>query len=152
MDAPAVPAAEAMRFRAELWTRWVDEDNQAVLNNAVYLTLLEEARHRYFSSLGLLEGNQFPFLLLQCNVRYLRPGRGGVAVVVETATTRLGNSSFEQAYRVRPADGGDAQSEAQGEPWCEAVALLVCVDEQGRSTPMTDAFRRAIGEREGLSG
>ena len=33
-------------------TRWCDEDNQNVLNNAVYMTLLEEARVAYFLQLG----------------------------------------------------------------------------------------------------
>jgi len=38
-----VPPSEAIRFRARCRTRWSDEDSQGVLNNAVYLTLLEEA-------------------------------------------------------------------------------------------------------------
>jgi len=101
MDIPQVPDSSAMRFRARVHTRWSDEDNQDVLNNAVYMTLMEEARHAYFSSLGLLDGNRFPFLLAQCNVRFVAPGRGGVDLLVETATVHLGTSSFLQAYRMR---------------------------------------------------
>lgn len=143
MEAPHVPPSEAVRFRATLWTRWSDEDNQGVLNNAVYLTLFEEARHRYFGSLGLLDGNRFPFLLLQCDVRFLRPGRGGVPVTAEIATTALGTSSIAQAYRIAPADGSA--------PWCEAAALLVCVDAAtGRSVPMPQVFRERVAAFEGL--
>ena len=141
MERPSVPPAEQIRFRAKLWTRWVDEDNQAVLNNAVYLTLLEESRHRYFSSLGLLEDNRFPFLLAQCNVRYLQPGRGGIELTVEVITTRLGRSSLEQASRIIGPSGC----------WAEAESLLVCVGADGRPTPMTAAFRAAVEQREGLA-
>ena len=78
MHAPQVPESARLRFRVRLRTRWSDEDNQNVLNNAVYLTLLEEARHAYFSKLDLLDGSHFPFLLAQCNLRFLSAGRGAV--------------------------------------------------------------------------
>ena len=144
MEPPRVPPPGELEFTARLSTRWSDEDTQGVLNNAVYLTLLEEARYRYFGSLGLLEGNCFPFVLMQTNGRFLRPGRGGAEVEVACATTHLGKSSFTQAYRVSPSDGG--------EPWFEAEALLVAWDEQKRtSKPMDEAFRRAVAAFEGLA-
>jgi acyl-CoA thioesterase FadM len=137
METPHVPPAGSMRFRVTLHTRWSDEDNQAVLNNAVYLTLLEETRHRYFGDLGLLEDNKFPFVLAQTNIVFTRPGRGGVDVVVEAATTHVGQTSFTQAYRVSAAETGDV--------WCEAEARLVAWDpvKRARGT-MADEFRRRI--------
>ena len=140
---PQVPEPSRIRFRTRARTRWSDEDNQAVLNNAVYLTLLEEARHAYFQKLGLLEGRRFPFLLAQTNVRFLRPGQGGREVEIEVATVHLGTSSFQQAYRVRAAPGGGV--------WCEAEAVLVMYDPAtGASRPMPAEFRRVLGEFEGL--
>jgi acyl-CoA thioester hydrolase len=141
METPHVPEPARLRFRARISTRWSDEDNQGVLNNAVYLTLFEEARHRYFGGLGLLQANQFPFLLAQTNVAFLAPGRGGCEVIVEAATTKLGTTSFQQAYRVRDAAGGQV--------WCEAEARLVCYDPATRAkAPLAPAFRRAIEEFE----
>jgi len=141
MQTPRVP--ERLAFEVHRRTRWSDEDTQGVLNNAVYLTLLEEARHAYFEKLGLLADNHFPFLLAQTNVKFLAPGRGGIEVVVEMATTRLGTRSLEQAYRIREAQGGKVL--------CEAEALLVTYDaELGRSVPMSDAFRAAMAGFEGL--
>jgi len=143
MHTPQVPDSARIRFRPRLRTRWSDEDNQSVLNNAVYMTLFEEARHAYFERLGLLDGNQFPFLLAQTNVRFLAPGRGGVEVEVELITTRLGSSSFDQAYRIREVQGGRV--------WCEAEAVLVTFDPtSARSTPMSAAFRAAVSGFEGL--
>lgn len=143
MQDPLVPPSSELRFRTRVPTRWSDEDNQGVLNNAVVLTLLEEARHAYFGRLGLLQSNRFPFLLSRCNVRFVAPGRGGVDVEVELATVELGTSSFRQVYRVRALD--------RAEVWAEAEALLVCYEPQtGKSAPMLAAFRSAIAAFEGL--
>ena len=144
MHAPQVPESSRIRFRARARTRWSDEDNQNVVNNAVYLTLLEEGRHAYFTKLALLDGRHFPFLLAQTNIRFIASGRGGVEVEIEIATTRLGNSSFEQSYRIREAPGGRV--------WCEAEAVLVCYDERtNASAPMSPLFKKTIAEFEGLA-
>ncbi len=143
MQPPSLPSSDAIRFRFVTRTRWSDEDRQGVLNNAVHLCLMEEARFAYFEALGLLEEGRFPFLVAQSNVRYLAPGRGGVEVVVELATTRLGTSSFGQVYRVR--------ERASGNVWCEAEALLVWYDERtGTSREMSPEFRRMVAAYEGL--
>lgn len=146
MEAPAVPASERLRFRVRLRTRWSDEDNQGLLNNAVYLTLMEEGRLAYFTQLQLMEDwNRFQFVLLQCNARFLAPGYGGREVELELGTTHLGSSSFRQAYRVREA--------ASGTVWCEAEAVMVAWDNhrQGKKT-MEQGFRAAIARWEGLEG
>ena len=143
MESPRVPASDRLRFRVRLRTRWSDEDNQSVLNNAVYLTLLEEARHAYFGSLGLLLENRFPFVLAHANVAYLAPGRGGADVEVEMSTVALGTSSFTQGYRVRDA--------ASGAVWCEAEARLVAYDPETRARrPMSETFRARVAAFEGL--
>ncbi len=144
MQAPEVPPDDRLRSEARLVTRWVDEDNQRVLNNAVYLTLLEEARLRYFGELGLMEADGgFPFVLAQTNARFVAPGRGGREVSVRLATTHLGKSSFVQAYRVRDV--------ASGEVWLEAEALLVAWDPATRGKrEMSPDFRARVAELEGL--
>ncbi|MEW6074001.1 MAG: thioesterase family protein [Planctomycetota bacterium] len=145
MQPPSVPPSRDLRFRVRLRTRWSDEDNHAVLNNAVHSTLLEEARYAYFSNLGLVAENRFPFLLLQTNIRFLAPGRGGCEAVVEMGTTHLGRKSFTQAYRILAGEGGEV--------WCEAEAVLVAWDgATGRSAPMSEEFRRRVEEFERTEG
>ncbi|MEZ5979064.1 MAG: acyl-CoA thioesterase [Planctomycetota bacterium] len=142
LERPQVPGD--LRFEVRLRTRWVDEDNQGVLNNAVYLTLLEEARLAYFRRLELMDGASFPFLLAQCNVRFVAPGRGGADVDVAMSTVELGRTSFTQAYRV---------SDADGTTWLEAEALLVCWDNGERAkTEMAPRFRERVAAFEGLGG
>jgi acyl-CoA thioesterase FadM len=109
VQAPDVPPDDQLRSEARLVTRWVDEDNQRVLNNAVYLTLLEEARLRYFSGLGLMEADGgFPFVLAQTNARFVAPGRGGREVSVRLATTHdpatRGKRAMSDDFRARVAE------------------------------------------------
>lgn len=142
MESPSVPASEALRFRVELATRWSDEDNQSMVNNAVYMTLLEETRHAYFSALDLLSGNKFPFVLAQTNILFVAPTSGGTRVEVEASTVHVGTKSFTQAYRVRELPSRRIV--------CEAVARLVAWDEARRSsTAMGDEFRARIERFEG---
>lgn len=131
MDIPNIP-----HFVLETSTRWSDEDNQGVLNNAVYMTLFEEARLGFCRMAEALENGRFPFLLAETTVKFLRPGRGGAAVRVELTTVHIGKSSFRQAYRVR--------SEA-GDIWADAEAVLVCYDpETMASRPIPEELREAL--------
>lgn len=144
METPLSPSPEEFRFECERSTRWSDEDNQGVVNNAVYMTLLEEARHAYFSALGLLAENRFPFLLAQTNIAFLRPVRGGARIRIRIRTVQLGRTSFEQVYELSCAHSGTVHARAQ--------ARLVCYQpESGEKLAMTAEFRAAIARLEGLA-
>ena len=144
MERPRSLQPAEIRFRVRRRTRWSDEDNQHVLNNAIYLTLFEEARLAYFTELGFVRGNQFPFLLAQTNVLFVAPGRGGVEVEIAARQVELGTTSFTQLYRV--SDG------ASGAVWAEAEARLVLYDPAtGAKRAMPEEFRRAIAQLEGLA-
>jgi acyl-CoA thioester hydrolase len=144
MQAPQVPLEEEFRFRCQVSTRWSDEDLQGVLNNAIYATLCEEARYRYFEQLQLLAADRhFPFVLLQSNIRYLAPGTGASAVEISVRTVHLGSRSFRQAYRIR--------EKSSGVVWAEAEAVLVLWDPATRSSAeISPAFRAALSRFEGL--
>lgn len=135
-DAPLPPIPEFPQFVHESHTRWSDEDNQGVLNNAVFLTLFEEARLGFCRMTEVLDDNRFPFLLAETRVRFIRPGRGGVPVRVELSTHHVGTSSFRQVYRVRDGDGTI---------WAEGEAVLVCYDAKtGNSRPIPDDLRESL--------
>jgi YbgC/YbaW family acyl-CoA thioester hydrolase len=137
MEVPAIPPSASFRFRTRRRTRWSDEDVQGVVNNAVYMTLFEEARHQYFGDLGLLEGGEFPFVLLQTNIRFLAPGRGGVEVEIELRTEEFTRTSFRQVGRIREVESGVVLAEKE--------ALLVSWDPGARGkTATAEAFRDAV--------
>src|ERR1700709_2729311 len=111
------------------------------VNNAVYLTYLEEMRDEWFLEVlgnGLLLND---FVLARCAIDY----RSSVAqedgfVDVELRCTRVGRSSVKTAERITiPGDGGRLAAEAE--------AVLVHYDWTTRkSRPLTEeieaAFRR----------
>lgn len=131
----------ARRFRRPIPLRWKDLDSVGVLNNAVHLTLVEQARFEYFQELGLLEEGQFPFVLARCTIDFRRPGRSGMSLEVEARTVRLGRSSFDMDFAVL----GD------GEVLSEHVATLVYVDSALASREIPPVARRTIAEYEGIA-
>ncbi|MCH2112926.1 MAG: acyl-CoA thioesterase [Planctomycetes bacterium] len=143
MPFPIIPPSPKIRFRCTVSTRWSDEDNMGVLNNAVYLSLLEEARYRYFSHLKLIESKgDFGFVLGETHLRFLKPGYGPAEVTIEVKTTHMGNKSFQQAYRVLGPENS---------PWVEATAAMVIWRASNRTTaPIPEGFRQAVETFENL--
>ena len=128
------------RFETEVPLRWVDVDSAGIVNNAVYLSMMEQARYAYLTHLRLMDGHQISFVLAEATIRWARPGRLGMQVSVAAATTRLGNSSFRMRYQVRADDS----------VLCEAEAALVFVGDNGKPQPMPAAFRAAVAQFEEL--
>ncbi|MFT7669785.1 MAG: YbgC/YbaW family acyl-CoA thioester hydrolase [Planctomycetota bacterium] len=143
MQIPEIPELGAFRFQTKRSTRWSDEDTQGVVNNAVYMTLLEEARFDYFSSLGLVEDNAFPFVLMQTNIRFLSPLRGGQKVTVALRTLEMGNSSIRQVSRILSVDSGQVLVEAE-------VLLVSWSNEDRCKVPIAGEFRDRVSLFEGL--
>ena len=128
------------RFTVNVPLRWVDVDSWGVVNNAVYLNLMEQARFEYFRHLDLLVGGNVPFVLAEATVRYLKPGRMGMDVTVAARVSRLGNTSFAMDYEVR----ADQLVLATGH------AALVYVDREFCPVAVPPAARSAIADFEGL--
>jgi len=128
------------RFTTPTPLRWVDLDAEGVVNNAVYLSLMEQARFAYFTRLGQQQGQQVPFVLAEARVGFRKPGRLGMEVTTAAAVVRLGTASFTMQFEVR----GGAEVLAEG------TAVLVFVDRSFRPTPMPAATRAAIAAFEGI--
>ena len=129
------------RFDTEVPLRWVDVDSAGVVNNATYLSLVEQARFVYFSELGLLRDHEVPFVLAEAKIEFVRPGRMGMPVQVAAATTELGNSSFRMRYEVRSGEQVLAKVEA----------ALVYVGDGLTPQPIPDDFRSTVAQFEELS-
>ncbi len=128
------------RFAAEVPLRWVDVDSAGVVNNATYLSLMEQGRYLYFQHLGLMRDHAVPFLLAETTVKFLRPGRLGMRVEVAARVRTLGTSSFHMDFEVRAAD----------EVLASAQAALVFVDAAMQPTPIPDDWRATIAQFEQL--
>lgn len=129
------------RFAAEVPLRWVDVDSAGVVNNATYLSLMEQSRYQYFQHLGLMSDHRVPFLLAEATVKFLRPGRLGMRVEVAARVRSIGTSSFHMDYEVR---GGD-------EVLVTAQAVLVFVDGAMRPVPVPEDWRATIRQFEEMA-
>ena len=129
------------RFAAEVPLRWVDVDSAGVVNNATYLSLMEQARYLYFTQLGLMNDHRVPFVLAEANVKFLRPGRLGMKVEVAARVGELGRSSFQMDYEIR----------AEELVLVTGHAALVFVDAATRPMPIPDDWREAIVQFEQLA-
>ena len=117
--------------------RWNDLDVYGHVNNAIYLTYLEEVRDEWLGrSLGDPD-EVWNWVLVHVEIDYRRELALSDDVVVATCRLeRVGNSSVTTHEEVRTLDGRLS---------AEAKAVLVARDrESGRSRPLTAAERAAF--------
>ena len=119
--------------------RWRDLDAYNHVNNAVYLTYLEEARDEWLEqSLGQ-DGAAWGYVLARVAIDFRRElSQDDDQVVASCALARIGNSSVTTREELRTLDGELA---------AEAEAVLVAVDPDSReSRPLSDQERAALTE------
>ena len=117
--------------------RWRDLDGSRHVNNAVYLSYLEEARSEWLG--GVLGGREpvWDFVLARVEIDFRRElGLDDGSAIVTCRLDRIGRSSIRTAEEIRTADGELA---------AEAAAVLVAWDQPARaSRPLTEAERAAF--------
>ena len=84
--------------------RFGDIDVMGHVNNAVFLTYLEEARFAFLRHLGLVEAVDEPGLILAHAEIDFRSPAAGEEVEVGIRAARLGTKSFDLEYELRAAD------------------------------------------------
>ena len=134
------------RFYHPIEVRYGDLDPQGHLNNARYLTYMEQARIQYVKHLGLWKGESFldvGVILADIHITFRAPVRFGQAVRVGVRVARLGGKSMEMVQVIEDAESG--QELATG------TAVLVAYDyHSSRSIPIMDEWRQTISDFEKL--
>src|SRR5438093_7018268 len=127
-----------MAFELEITPRFRDIDSLGHVNNAVYLTYMEEARTRYYMKTADRKRlEELDFIFASAKVDYRSPIEWGEVVVVRVWPTRIGTSSFTLRYEMRVT--GDGRLVA------EAGSVQVAYDYAAKkSTPIPAGFRRAL--------
>lgn len=97
---PGQPAPATL-FRMPIDLRWRDLDAFNHVNNANFMTYVEEARIRWFESAGSdwLSNGRIP-LLAAVQMNYRLPIPYPARVFVELLTERVGNSSLTLGHRI----------------------------------------------------
>ncbi len=125
-------------YTARVDIRWRDMDAFRHVNNAVYLSYLEEARDEWLLQVlgsGLLMSD---FLLARVAIDYRAPlTQDDGQVEVEIRCTRVGTASVATSERMLSVRDGRLAAEAE--------AVLVHYDwEAGKSRPMSDEIAGAL--------
>lgn len=133
----AAASQPAHTFTMQVATRWSDMDAYGHINNAVYLTYLEEARDRALSEIFAGLPGETGYVIVRVEVDYRHElTREDGPVTVSTAFTTLGRSSVRTCESLQGADGTLA---------IEAVAVLAKFDRETRtSAPWSDEERSAF--------
>jgi acyl-CoA thioester hydrolase len=124
--------------------RWRDIDDFGHVNNAVYLTYLEEARDEWLARTLGESGDIWGFVLARVTIDFRTElKQADDLVVVRCALQRIGTSSIGTREEILTLDGRLA---------ADAESVLVARDSaSGSSRPLTDgeraAFEREAGKR-----
>jgi acyl-CoA thioester hydrolase len=120
--------------------RWRDQDAYGHVNNAVYLTYLEEVRDEWLERALGESGDAWGYVTARVAIDFRRElTQDDDAVVARLWLTRIGTSSLTTREEIVTV-GGELAAEAE--------AVLVARDtETGRSRPLSDPERAAL-ERE----
>lgn len=119
--------------------RYRDIDSVGHVNNAVYVTYLEDARVHYFEKLFDIEAESPGFVIANLSIDYLRPIQFGQEVTVGVRTTDIGTSSIVMDYEIR----------ADGTLVATAETVVVPFDtERQSSKPVPDEWRAQLVEYE----
>lgn len=133
-------------FYHPIEVRYGDLDPQGHLNNAKYLTFMEQARIQYFKQLGLWEEESFleiGIILADIHITFHKSVQFGQVVQVGARVTCLGNKSMEMAYVM--------EDSSTGELLADGTSVLVAYDYRNRqSVPISDGWRIIISTFDNL--
>ena len=135
------------KFFHPVEVRYGDLDAQQHVNNARYLTYMEQARLEYLRHLGLWNGGSFAelgMIVAEVQITYRAPIHYGQAVRVGVRVSRLGNKSMRWEYSIENAQDGSL--------FVTATSVQVAYDyTAGKSTPVPDEWRKKIMLHEGIN-
>jgi acyl-CoA thioester hydrolase len=135
------------RFQQSISIRYSDLDPQWHVNNARFLSYIEQARMNYLLKLGLFDGHHFwdlPLIVADMHVRYLAPIELTDSVVVSLGVTRIGNKSLLLECEIASDDGSVVYATAEN--------TMVAYDYRTKTAvPVSDELREVFGKFEGKS-
>jgi len=116
---------ERVRFR--------DLDPMGHVNNAVFLTYLEQARVAFFSEMGAATGlEEMNMIVARVEIDFRAPVRLGQEVEISVRASRFGTKSFDLDYELR----------VEGELVAVAKSIQVAYDYDGREAVPVPAHWR----------
>jgi acyl-CoA thioester hydrolase len=128
-------------FRHTLEVRFRDCDPMGHVNNAVYLTYLEQARFAHWRAVWGVDFEGLPadapgVILARVEIDYRRQAKYGDVLEVRISLERIGRTSFSYGYEVVDQDGAVV---------AEAKSVQVMYDyTAGRPVPLSDDMKARL--------
>jgi acyl-CoA thioester hydrolase len=133
-------------FSHRIEVRFRDCDPMGHVNNAAYLTYLEQARFAHWRALWGFSLEAIPagapgVILARAEIDYRAPARYGDLLDVRIGLVAIGHTSFTYEYEVLDASGGLVAS---------ARTVQVMYDyRESRPVPVPDEIRARLGQQVG---
>ena len=123
-------------FRIPIALRWSDLDALNHVNNARYLTFLEQARIEWFDTVDEpWMTDEIGPVVATATLNFKRPIEYPASIAIELFTERLGNTSVTIGHRIIAADGT---------VHCDGHVVAVWIDRRsGKPVPLPAAVRRS---------
>lgn len=129
-----------MQIQTEITVRWADCDPMGHVNNAVYITYMEQARIAFFRKFFKLKPGDrikpehFQFVIAENSCRYLKPAFIEQTLSVMIKAQEVKNSSFVFEYEIK--------DQLTGELIATGRSVQVWYDYQtGKSSPIPEEYK-----------
>lgn len=143
MEKPQIPARENFKHVTKVEVRFADMDSFGHVNNASFLTFIEQARIKYFDDLGSwhYDITAQGAILAHASLDFIRPLHFKEELMVLTMCTHIGTKSISIAHRIL---AGAMEEVATA----ESVAVAYDYNAM-KSIPVPQKWKDAIGKFEG---
>ena len=94
--------------------RFSETDALGHISNISYFIYLEEARTEFFADLGFgRDINNWKIILASASCDFVSQGYYNQKLVVQTAVSRIGNSSFQVVHEIKDVESGELIAKGQ---------------------------------------
>jgi acyl-CoA thioester hydrolase len=134
------------KHKTKIEVRFADVDAFGHVNNAKYLTYIEQARVKYFNDIvdWLYDWSEEGIILAKADIDFINPILFRDEIIVFTRCARLGNKSFDLQYQIMRYKDGEETLMA------DCTTVMVAFDYVlKKSIILPDEWKQAIKKYEG---
>ncbi|MBO8173416.1 MAG: acyl-CoA thioesterase [Bacillaceae bacterium] len=132
-----------MTHEINVSVRYCETDAGGHVNNTSYFIYLEEARTKFFQTLGYGMGNTYPsvgFILASTKCDFLDQAYFNQNLLITTDVAAVGMKSFKLVHQIR--------EEQSRKPIAQAEAVIVCFNyETQQSRPIPEELKAELESR-----